>query len=46
VRSPNAGRWATVIAFSIFVSIAHADDRYEQRAGFIDCGGAQVRGTR
>jgi hypothetical protein len=43
VRSPNAGRWATVIAFSIFVSIAHADDRYEQRAGFIDCGGAQVR---
>jgi hypothetical protein len=27
----------------MFASATHADDRYEQRAGFIECGSVQVR---
>lgn len=34
---------AALVALSIFFSVAHADERYEQRAGFIECGSVQVR---
>jgi hypothetical protein len=36
-------RSAALVALSLFCSGAHAEDRFEQRAGFIDCGSTQVR---
>ena len=36
-------RRAALVALCMLFSAAHADDRYEQRAGFIECGSAQVR---
>ncbi len=41
--SRNGTRSAAFVALSMFASAAHADDRYEQRAGFIECGSVQVR---
>src|SRR5688572_15889255 len=39
----DRSRSAALVALSMSFSAAHADDRFEQRAGFIDCGSTQVR---